>query len=181
MSEKGLPSWAKALPWELISSVSIHFNVDDCLIASIIQQESAGITFRIRAEPSYQYLEAPERWAKRLGITKETEICCQKISWGLMQLMGATARSLGYEDHLTELVEPTIGLYWGTFYLQSKLKKYKSMKAAIAAYNAGSLRIDKEGNVINQEYITAVMKWYQELAGPKLPPEPGRVQSHPKA
>jgi soluble lytic murein transglycosylase-like protein len=163
MAERGLASWAKSLPWELITNVSTHLNVDDCLIAAIIQQESAGCTFRVRAEPTFAYLEAPERWSKRLGITKESEICCQKMSWGLMQLMGATARSIGYEDHLTEMIYPEIGMYWGALYLSQKLKKYQSIKAAVSAYNAGSLRVTAEGRVANQAYVDSVMELYSQL------------------
>lgn len=160
------PDWAKSLPWTTMKGAAEHFGVDVNLVAAIVQAESGGITFRTRYEPNYNYLSAPERWAGRLGITKETEIICQKTSYGLMQLMGATARDEGYEDYLVEMVEPAIGIYWGTKFLAGKLKKYKGhTKRAIAAYNAGSARYEKDSVLfVNQAYVDKVSKFLSELA-----------------
>lgn len=163
MSDKGFPEWAKSLPWPAITAASEIFEIDPNLVAAIIQTESAGNPWRIRLEPTYAYLNAPERWAKRLGISKESEVCCQKISFGLMQLMGGTARDMGYEEHLIELVDPTIGIYWGCKYLASRISKYKSVKAAVASYNAGSLRLNKDGEIVNQAYIDRVMTLHAQL------------------
>jgi len=161
----GLPAWAKKLPLTMISAVGEKFEVDPNLIAAIIQVESSGVRYRLRAEPTFDYLVAPERWAKALGITKDTEVMCQKTSWGLMQVMGGTARDLGYEDHLVELVEAEIGIYWGTKYLAKQLKKYQTIKGAAAAYNAGSLRIGKDGKIVNQVYVDKVMALLAQLRG----------------
>lgn len=158
------PDWAKPLPWKILDHCAGLHGVDPNLIAAIIQTESGGIPYRIRVEPTFAYLSAPERWAGRLGITKETEIVCQKISWGPMQIMGATARDLGYEDHLAELVEWDIGVYWGTLYLATRLKKYKTVKSAIAAYNAGSVKTKKDSiEFVNQAYVDKVLARLAEL------------------
>lgn len=165
MGFANLPVWAKMLPVSMITAIGEQQKVDPHLIAAVIQVESGGVTWRLRAEPTFAYLNAPERWAKRLGITKETEIACQKMSWGLMQVMGGTARDIGYEDHISELVEPEIGVYWGTVYLARQLKKYQTVKGAVAAYNAGSLRIGKDGKIVNQSYVDKVMALLSELRG----------------
>lgn len=168
MKKSGFPEWAKSLPWADIEDCATEFGLDPNLVGAVIQIESGGVPYRIRVEPNFGYVNAPERYAKRLGITKDSEILCQKTSWGLMQLMGATARDQGYETHLTGLVEPVVGIYWGCMYLGSRVKKYKTTKAAVAAYNAGSLKIIKEGpktgEIINQAYIDKVMGCYYELS-----------------
>lgn len=158
-----LPEWAVHFPWPEIHDAAAEFGLDPSLIAAIIQVESGGMPLRIRAEPTFEFLNAPARYAERLGITKNTEIACQKMSWGLMQIMGATARDMGFEGHLTELIFPEAGIYWGSKYLGTRVKRYKSTKAAIAAYNAGSLRTLENGAIMNQKYVDKVTDFLDEL------------------
>jgi len=61
---------------------------------------------------------------------------------GLMQLMDATARSLG----VTDSFDPVQNVNGGTRYLSYLLTKYNGSEAvALAAYNAGPGRIDRLG------------------------------------
>jgi soluble lytic murein transglycosylase-like protein len=158
-----LPDWAVDFSWTEIHESAGEFGVDPGLIAAIIQVESAGICLRMRAEPAFKYILTPARFAQRLGITKETEIACQKMSWGLMQVMGGTARELGLEGHLGLLLFPEFGIHYGAKYLGTKVKKYRSMRAAVAAYNAGSLRMTPDGKIVNQEYVDKVMQLYDQV------------------
>ncbi|WP_409341307.1 lytic transglycosylase domain-containing protein [Paenibacillus sp. MBLB4367] len=61
---------------------------------------------------------------------------------GLMQLMDATARSLG----VTDSFDPEQNINGGTRFLSELLSKYNGSEAiALAAYNAGPTRIDRMG------------------------------------
>lgn len=155
--------WAKDLPWPFIAAYAEEFGIESNLIAAIIMTESSGLPLISRYEPHYQWLFAPERFAGRLGQTKETEVIQQKTSYGLMQIMGATARELGHETYLPELYDIETNLEFGCKYLKKQLTRYKSVKSAIAAYNAGSLRTNKEGQIVNQAYIDKVVGFLKEL------------------
>jgi len=98
----------------LIAQASAKYGVDADLIRAIIQTESG---FRADAVSS--------AGAK-----------------GLMQLMDATARSLGVNNSL----DPQQNVDGGTRYIAYLLQKYKgNEQVALAAYNAGPGRIDRLG------------------------------------
>lgn len=158
-----LPLWAADFPWVEIHEAAGEYGVEPSLIAAIIQTESSGNPLMLRAEPKYEYLVTPARFAERLGITKETEIACQKLSWGHMQLMGGTARELGFEGHLCQLLFPSYNINYGTMYFASRLKKYKFMRLAIATYNSGSPVYNPDGELKNQKYVDKVLQFFEEL------------------
>lgn len=111
----------------------------------------------VRCEPTYKWTWMVEEHAAELGITQTTERTLQKMSWGLMQVMGATARELGFGAPLTQLVLPEAGLEWGLRYLAQKVKRHKETTDAIAAYNAGSPRRGSDGRYKNQDYVDKVL------------------------
>lgn len=85
-------------------------------------------------------------------------------SWGLMQLLLATAREVLGDPSLTttQIIQPRINIEAGTKFLSSLWRRYGNMRDAIAAYNAGSPRLSKEtGKYVNQDYVDKVTKNYE--------------------
>jgi len=161
-----IPMWATRLPWREIRQAADYHNLSPFLVAAMVMTESGGNTFSTRYEPGYKWVtpNATEH-ARRLGITIETEHFMQMTSWGLCQVMGATARDLGFTGNIVELVNPSLGLEYGCLYLKSKLQHGVPTEAALAAYNAGSARKNKDGTFQNQNYVDKVIKYIKELEG----------------
>lgn len=89
----------------------------------------------------------------------------QKMSWGLMQVMGAVAREYGFKGtFLSELCDPHVGLKYGMIHVQTLFKRYNGhWPDVIAAYNMGSPRRVDGGAYENQEsYVDVVLRYWAQ-------------------
>ena len=82
---------------------------------------------------------------------------------GIMQLMPATAQSLGVAD----ADDPAANLRAGVRYLRGLLDRFGTIELAVAAYNAGPGAVARFGGVPpyreTQEYVRRVVRRYREL------------------
>jgi hypothetical protein len=155
-----------------VKATAASFELDPAFVAAIVMCESNGNRFKTRYEPLWRYLNSVDSWAKRIGVTSLTETNHQSTSWGLMQIMGGTARGLGFAGYFPELAAVEIGLRYGCDYLstlrdkiaiQSKLDN--SLPALAAAYNAGEVKYDPETDLfVNQNYVDCVMGYHKALS-----------------
>lgn len=155
--------WVTRLPWDEINKTSKKFKVDHLLIGSIVSIESSGRKEAARYEDHYRWLVDVERYASLNMITPETEKQLQKTSFGLMQIMGANARTHGHIGPLTDLIIPEIGLSYGIEHLLKLIDRYDSIEDAISAYNQGSPRKNSKGEYSNQGYVDKVLDRYNYL------------------
>lgn len=145
----------------LIENMSVAHQLPFPLVFAIVQVESAGNPFAMRYEPAFF-----SRYVVGKGhlvyppCSRATEEQLRAMSFGLMQIMGQTAREMGFEGpFLTELLDPTINLDWGCRKLAQQIKRYKGdVESAVAAYNAGSARRDVNGQWVNRSYVEKVRK-----------------------
>ena len=94
--------------------------LDPAVVCAVVEQESAWNTWAMRYEPLFfaKYV-APLYTNNKVGAT---EAYARGFSWGLMQVMGQTARETGVNSlHLSALCDPAIGLAVGCKILRKKL------------------------------------------------------------
>src|ERR1700722_1882475 len=66
-------------------------------------------------------------------------------SVGVCQIQLETARTLGFRGTEKQLRVPTINITYSSLYLRKQLARYHgSIPQAVAAYNSGTLRLDKD-------------------------------------
>ena len=79
---------------------------------------------------------------------------------GLMQIMPGTQEKLGLEDPF----DPEANLKAGIRYFRELLDRFQCLEIALAAYNAGPSRVEREGGIPplkeTQEYVQKVLDIY---------------------
>lgn len=145
----------------LIAKECSNRGLDPLLITAIIQIESSFNPWAIRYEAASKYQVVAAQYARLVHISLATEQIAQKFSWGLGQVMGSTARWLGFQGILPQLCDPETGIHWMCEYFTKNCLKYTKLEEQIAAYNAGSPRRTPEGALVNQEYVYKVLNVYR--------------------
>lgn len=132
------------------------------LVTAVVEVESGGDACAFRYEPGFyeRYINGNPKIRAVRPCSLATERQAQATSWGLMQVMGATARGLGYPGaFLSELTRPEMGLEYGCKLLAKLAKRYEAghgWPGVVAAYNAGSVRIAPGGGFVNQSYVDKI-------------------------
>ncbi len=141
---------------DLIKTENKIFDLRLDLVCALVSVESSGKASAIRYEKAYTYYFKPQTFSMKFHTTDETEKALQRFSYGLLQIMGGTARYLGYSGSLLELLDPRLGLHWGMTYLKSICDEYLDLTDQISVYNAGSVR-KENGLYVNQSYVNQVL------------------------
>lgn len=140
------------LPTDVAVAVTMAANrngLDPYVLAALVKQESGGMAAAIRYEPAFSYLWDVDKGAPYRGpsdpakfpsirpCSGPTEWMAQKTSWGCAQVMGATARELGFTGtFLSELCDPAVSAEYGARYLAKFLRRFE-LEDALSAYNGG--------------------------------------------
>jgi soluble lytic murein transglycosylase-like protein len=145
---------------DLIKDVADSFKLPTNLVQAIVLIESNGNTWAVRYEQDFyaRYVRGRE-YETYPGCSRITEGHMRACSFGLMQVMGQTARESGFKGtFLTELCDPKEGLHWGCRYLERQISRYGGdLESAVAAYNAGSAR-RVGGQFVNQGDVDKIRR-----------------------
>jgi hypothetical protein len=142
----------------LIDEMAEKHGLEAGIVYGVCMQESQLNFLAVRYEPHYRWLWKPQEVRPRI-CSLETERTLQKMSFGLMQVMGAVFREYGFSGWLTNVVSsPRVQVEYGCKHLAKKIQKYGPDKG-ILAYNSGSPRKNAAGEYVNQYYLDNVLKY----------------------
>lgn len=142
----------------LITKYAEKYKLKPEIVYGICQKESNFNPLAIRYEPDFKYHVN----FYPVGCSKATEDILQKFSFGIMQIMGCVLRELGYDKVLTDiLTDLECQLDYSCKHLSKKISKYGEFDG-IASYNSGSPVKTSTGLLVNQKYVTDVLKYAKE-------------------
>lgn len=138
----------------LVNQIALAHNLRTDIVMCLILKESKGDSAATRYEPHIHRQLIPKERKELAGWfpdkdyddpeiepSLDTEKVQRAMSWGLMQVLGETARWCGKctRPFLTELMNPEIGIEVGCRVLSYYLGRAKGdYIRALAMYNAGS-------------------------------------------
>jgi soluble lytic murein transglycosylase-like protein len=113
-------------------------NLDPALVCAVVEQESSWNPWAMRYEPFF-FAKYVSTLYTNNKITA-SEAYARGFSWGLMQVMGQTARELGFDaTFLSTLCDPEQGLTIGCKLLRKKLDAMANdTTRALQAWNGGA-------------------------------------------
>lgn len=126
---------------QLASKYAAKYLLDTALICAVAEHESSWNPYATRMEKAFY-----TKYVQQMTLN-DTEEYTRSMSFGLMQIMGETARELGfvkkpgdsYAEFLTQLTDPDIGMDFGCKKLRRCLDLHPNDEvAALLAYNGGS-------------------------------------------
>lgn len=107
----------------LLREIAGDYKISTALVDAIIVTESSWCPNAVRFEPKFFTRLKQRKWDELAGyaprVLGETEYVLRSTSWGLMQVLGETARSvLGVRDmYLTVLLDARLSIELGCKYL----------------------------------------------------------------
>lgn len=133
---------------------SARYDLREDIVAAVIYQESSGNPWANRYEKGFyrRYIQHLTRetlpgHVPRWGVTLDTEKYSRAVSWGLMQIMGETARENGYKArYLPKLIKTNDNLEIGCRYLRSLLNLYPNESNPELRYRKALLRYNGGGD-----------------------------------
>ena len=130
------------------------------LVRAIVEQESAGNTHATRFEPDFyeRYEKGKTPNFRPGGSSIATEQVGRATSWGLLQIMGETARAVGFIGCFPELCTPAVGLKWACEYLRRLRDRYiaEGWEVVLRAYNGGPGNRHNAKNTYPAEVLSRV-------------------------
>jgi soluble lytic murein transglycosylase-like protein len=156
----------------IIDDKAKQYGIDSALVKAIVEVESSWVETAFRFEKSLyeKYIQKPDSFKVVPPETLDSTLVLLSSSLGLMQLLGSTARSIGFNQRLSALFNPEDNIDVGCRYLAMLWKNYYSkygIKGVISAYNGGKPLVKDDWTYVNQEYIDKVLLAVKQYNGGK--------------
>jgi soluble lytic murein transglycosylase-like protein len=156
----------------IIDDKAKQYGVDSALVKAIVEVESSWVETAFRFEKSLyeKYIQKPDSFKVVPPETIDTTLVLLSSSIGLMQILGSTAKSIGFNQRLSALFNPEVNVDVGCRYLAMLWKNYYSkygIKGVISAYNGGKPLVKDDWTFVNQDYIDKVLLAMKQYNGGK--------------
>lgn len=154
---------------DVIAASARRHGLPPDVVYGVCMQESGLDPFAVRYEPHYRWLVRDSRLSPP-ACSAATEQALQRMSWGLMQVMGAVIREQGRAGWLTETIgddpeEVGLQVEYGCRHLAKAVRRWGGIEPGLAAYNAGSPRRTAGGRYANQYYVDRVLNFARQWEG----------------
>jgi soluble lytic murein transglycosylase-like protein len=117
----------------LAKTAATRYRLNPALVCGVVEDESSWNPWEFRYEPNFRIL-----YVARLELDPTAEIG-RSCSWGLLQIMGQTARERGFVGPFPQLCDPEIGLERGCDYLADRFKVAAGdVSKALELWNGGA-------------------------------------------
>jgi soluble lytic murein transglycosylase-like protein len=117
----------------LAKEAAVRHGLAPALVCAMIEQESNFDPWAYRYEQGFYY-----KYVVPLHLST-TESMARSTSWGLLQVMGQSARELGFKGWLTKLCDPETGIEIGCQWFKVKLAKAAGdLNKALLYWNGSS-------------------------------------------
>lgn len=142
------------------------YKIKKLILKAIAMTESSLNERAYRYEPAFwtRYMKGKPEWEGR-------DVAEVSASYGLMQLMFATATWLGFKGSGEDLYNPVVNIELGAKLLRKLLNKVKfessalwAIETSLAQYNGGAWKNpDKFGKLRTQKYVDKVLDHWHKL------------------
>lgn len=154
---------------QMADAIALDHLIDPTFLKALIDVESDWNTFKVVFDPRYIWVKDVKFLSDWIGCTQETMRMMQQTTYGLMQIVGVNAYTIGYKGWLTQMLDPRTNLEWGCKILQQKQKKFGDDPATLyASYNGGSPRKFESDRFVNQSQVNAFLKSYSSRCASTL-------------
>lgn len=118
-----------------VREVAAAHGLDPALVCAVVHNESSWEPWATRYEPGFY-----RRYIEPLTGVGDTEKQSRAFSYGLMQIMGQTAREFGFtKKFLVELCDPAQNLEFGCRKLKQCMDRANgNVTQALLLYNGGA-------------------------------------------
>jgi len=157
------------IPIALIQRIAIEKKIDPFLLGAIVIVESGGNPKATHFEKNYKLNSTLIMKAKlhhvQFGHSFHTELTETRTAWGLMQIIGGTARTvLNFKEPFKKLLHPEVNLRLGADFVKILQSRYKKETDVISAYNQGQPFRDAKGRYKNQSYVNKILSAKRDMA-----------------
>jgi hypothetical protein len=128
----------------IVKQKAEKYNLNPALVLAVIETESQGHKWASRYEPNFykKYLagktlrQLPGKYPTDVDVAEEYE--ARASSLGVMQVMGQSAREVGYEGYFEAFLDPEVNIEYGCKLLSLKLKRANGVvRQGLLYWNGG--------------------------------------------